>query len=740
MPDAILTMPSREMVTAAERPAGVRVLARAPALKRDAELVDENRKVLIVADDQPWDHFYYYQGEFFERCVFRMTAAAINLDRLKAGNVAMLEHHDRREQLGRISEAWINDGRFEVAADFSRREKPQAVKGDIDEGILRGVSIGAQPIEARVISVPSEQDPAGLLEFTKWELNEVTITPVPENNRARVIAADTVADICAALEPGARQSIEASLAPDEDGVSFVQPETLAAIRDALRASRRTKPEPVTVEEIEEVTPEELQAEVDRLNAEIEANIADAAKMAELQASIDKVKAENAAAAVEAERRENIRDLALRHGVGHEEADKAIEASMDPLDFAKQLAQAKADSEGGNKPVAKAKPTPDMNALDLDAITAQLWAEKNDPENVQLREAAGESHRIIEVVRAQQPHRYGSSKRGSRGGYLIPDTLLLAEANQRLELHRRSARHESMVAAAQQRLIEAAITTTTTASGIVDPMVLQGDLVDTLIGINGLISYCSIYPNLSSPISIPRVTAAPRAAAVAEGAAASAAATLTIDDVDFTPKQLRVFWSIAPESYVTSQGRSPSIAVSEAGRLMMDEAEEEIWLGDNAAGRVQGIENKIANARSEVYADDVTDDALKIAVRDLQTRMSQEKIPTMNRLWVATPDMCAWADLQYRVEGVEALVMMGGTTGRTMFGYPFMESTYPTEVAAKKGRMYHLSPENIGVAFFGGDTELILDRENATGNYLGTLIKLWDVQYKRDQFAQRSKDS
>ena len=76
--------------------------------------------------------------------------------------------------------------------------------------------------------------------------------------------------------------------------------------------------------------------------------------------------------------------------------------MKSIDFARQLAQAKADSEGGNKPVAKPKPTPDMSALNLDAITAELWAEKNDPENVQLREAAGESHRIIEVVRASSP--------------------------------------------------------------------------------------------------------------------------------------------------------------------------------------------------------------------------------------------------------------------------------------------------------------------------------------------------
>ena len=484
-----------------------------------------------------------------------------------------------------------------------------------------------------------------------------------------------------------------------------------------------------------MTPEELQAEVDRLNAEIEANKADAAKSAELQASLDKIKSENLTAAVEAERRENIRDLALRHGVSHEEADKAIEAQTSAIDIAKEWAQRKADAEGRSTVPAVPKPTPNMANLNLDSLLAEMY----EPASERARENAAESHRIIEIVRAQTPHRYSAlptcagSSRGE--GLNIPDTLLMAETNQRVDLQRRSRSHQSRVDAAQQRLIQAAITTTTSAAGIIDPMLLDGDLVDTLIGINGLIAMCRIYPNLSDPINIPKVTAAPRAAGAAEGGGASAAATLTIEDVEFRPKQLRVFWSVTPESYVTSRGRAPSIAVSEAARLMMDEAEEEIWQGTNAAGRVQGIEPKIHADRKTTYADGVTDADLKTAVRKLQADMTKEKIPVMNRAWVATPDMSAWADLQYRVEGVAPLVEYVGGMNSMMFRHPFMESTYPSEVAAKQGRMWHLSPDYIGVAFFGGDTELILDRENATGNYLGTLIKLWDVQYLRDQFAQ-----
>ena len=746
MPDLISLTPVRQLITAAQRPDGVRVLARAPALNRDAELIDANRIIMVLADDKPWEHFYYFEGEIFEEVVLRMTAAAIQVDRVKAGNCPLLKHHDRREDLGRVSEAWINSGRFEVAADFSQREWPQQVLMDVKERILAGVSINARPIEMRVLAWPTPENPKGLLEAVKWELMEATVTPLPENNRARVISADVISAIEADVPQGTWEPIAASLEPEDDGVSYVQPETLVAIKAAIQAAKPpvpSQPNQPARQEDPPVTPEEYQAEIDRLKAEAEQNKADAEKSTELQAAIDKLKSENITAASEVERREEIRDLALRHGVGHEKADAAITAGGKSIDFAKELAQASADADGGNKPVAtvpaRPKFTPNMAAMDLDSLIAEML----NPDDTEARGLAAESHRIVDVIRAQQPHRYsGAAKsRGGVGafGIRIPDILLMAQLNEQLELHERTGRHESLVAAAQQRLIEAAVTTTTTAAGIIDPMVLQGDLVDTLIGINGLISYCSIYPNLSSPISIPRVTAAPRGAAVAEGAAASAAATMSIDDIDFTPKQLRVFWSITPESYITSQGRSPSIAVSEAGRLMMDEAEEEIWQGDAAGGRVQGIENKIANARSADYANAVTDANLKIAVRGLQTGMSQEKIPTMGRMWVASPLMCAWADLQYRVDGVEALVMMGGPAGRTMFGYPFMESTYPTE-SGQKGRMYHLSPMQIGVAFFGGDTELILDRENGTANYLGTLIKLWDVQYKRDQFVQRSKET
>ena len=172
-----------------------------------------------------------------------------------------------------------------------------------------------------MVRMPTEQDPGGLLEFTKWELIEATLTPVPENNRARVISADTAAAIQADVDPDRWLVIEASLTPDEEGgyavESGVQREIIAEIRAAIGASRQPKPDPAPVEEIDEVTPEELQAEVDRLKAEIEANKADVAKSAELQASIDKVKAENSVAAIEAERREEIRDLALRNGAGHE---------------------------------------------------------------------------------------------------------------------------------------------------------------------------------------------------------------------------------------------------------------------------------------------------------------------------------------------------------------------------------------------------------------------------------------
>ena len=320
LPEIIALLPPRihEVIEAAP-PAGVRVLARAPALTRDDDAAAENRKTLTLADDQPWPHFQYWQGEFYEKVQFRMTAAAANFDRVRSGNSPLLHHHSSRELLGRLSTVWINKGQLQVEADWSRRPDAQLVKLDVDDGIERGTSIGARILEARPIRVPSMEDPDGLLEVTKWELLEGTVTPMGENPRA-FIHAETMAAIQAALPTDEWDRFEHGVAGDDGEFYTVDPEAFTEIRAAIRAARSANvPDPAGHEpqnpSEETVEAEQYQAEIDRLKAELEKNKADAEKSAEIQAELDRLKSENITAAAEVERREEIRDVALRFGVG-----------------------------------------------------------------------------------------------------------------------------------------------------------------------------------------------------------------------------------------------------------------------------------------------------------------------------------------------------------------------------------------------------------------------------------------
>ena len=74
------------------------------------------------------------------------TPAAVDLAFLKSGNAPLLDSHNRydglEKQLGVITDAWLEERRLYVSVKFSNRESAQEIKRDVDEGIIRNVSVG----------------------------------------------------------------------------------------------------------------------------------------------------------------------------------------------------------------------------------------------------------------------------------------------------------------------------------------------------------------------------------------------------------------------------------------------------------------------------------------------------------------------------------------------------------------------------------------------------------------------
>ena len=460
--------------------------------------------------------------------------------------------------------------------------------------------------------------------------------------------------------------------------------------------------------------------------------APAAETAALQAQIQQQR-------IEARRKDQIVNLGAEYEVDGSSVLAAINDGMSYKDFAAQVASAR-HNQGGNleaSAYARPKKTPDYRRFDLDRIVASLMDPGHDQPDV--HQGAEESLRAVEVMRASIADKVPSvgRQRPDLQGILIPDVLLYGS-------HRD---HRRLGDVRERVRLEAATTTSSSASGIVDPNVLIGDYIDLLTSdmSGSILGKLKMYPNLPAPLNLPSVTAAPTPSNREEGAAAPASATLSVGDVQFRPHQLICRWNVTVEQQALTNQQTMGIAASEASRLMAEKAEEDFWTGSGTGGAITGVDTWLAaqsgtpRVTTYVVADGFdTDDVISA-----MTAMTVEKVPTGNRAWVATPH--AWARLitMVRVEHLAPLVEGMTPGGGMMLGYDAMSSSFPEEAAAPAdGRIYHVAPMEIAMATFGGESELLIERDIAggSGDHLGLLLKLFDIQPLREQAVQVLKEA
>ena len=167
-------------VTEKDIPAGA---VRAPAIDAAGGMT-----IGVLSDDKYFEYPYFYDGDFYDEIRLVMTPAAADLSRLRSSLVAVLEHRNRHEQVGAVAAAWLDGGQLRIAWVYSLRSAARDIRRDVQAGITRGLSIGANPTEVRVDRHPSRTQ-TGRLTFTRWKLLEATITPMPANVRSVVVSA-----------------------------------------------------------------------------------------------------------------------------------------------------------------------------------------------------------------------------------------------------------------------------------------------------------------------------------------------------------------------------------------------------------------------------------------------------------------------------------------------------------------------------------------------------------------------
>ena len=116
-------------------------------------------------------------GKYFEELA--VTDAACDLSRL-SNNAPVLANHDLsglNSVIGKVEKAWIAGGKGYATIRLSRRQDVAGTIQDIQDGILRNVSVGYQISQMTDTSASGDKIPTYMA--TKWQPYEISIVAVP---------------------------------------------------------------------------------------------------------------------------------------------------------------------------------------------------------------------------------------------------------------------------------------------------------------------------------------------------------------------------------------------------------------------------------------------------------------------------------------------------------------------------------------------------------------------------------
>lgn len=105
-------------------------------------------------------------------------AKSVDLEFLNSGTAPLLlQHNNYSGQIGVIEKAWLSKKRLYVTVRFSNRAAAQEIRQDVDDGIMRNVSVGYDILT--VEHTESEDDTPREYRVTSWKPMEASIVSIP---------------------------------------------------------------------------------------------------------------------------------------------------------------------------------------------------------------------------------------------------------------------------------------------------------------------------------------------------------------------------------------------------------------------------------------------------------------------------------------------------------------------------------------------------------------------------------
>lgn len=165
-------------------------------MTRDAQTTERNNRSQVLDFTRDEDNEELYTFPLSSETPYRRwrgneilvhTKDAIDLSFLNSGTAPLLHQHDQWSgQIGVIQKAWLDEAkkRVYVTVRFSRRPEAQMVKQDVDDGIMRNVSVGYNVLE--VERTERDDDTPREYKVTSWKPMEASIVSIPADETVGV--------------------------------------------------------------------------------------------------------------------------------------------------------------------------------------------------------------------------------------------------------------------------------------------------------------------------------------------------------------------------------------------------------------------------------------------------------------------------------------------------------------------------------------------------------------------------
>lgn len=169
------TEPKQKQITIPSRLTRV-ALASECRMEHDEE--DDNKMTFSVSSEMPFERYFGTE-------VLGHEKGEVDLSRLNDGAPLLIDHSNRVDSIiGVVEKAYLEDSRLMADVRFADDPVGQRVKGLVDQGIVRNVSVSYEIIEVR------ENKKTNEIRAIKWLPREVSFVGVPADASVGIGRAD----------------------------------------------------------------------------------------------------------------------------------------------------------------------------------------------------------------------------------------------------------------------------------------------------------------------------------------------------------------------------------------------------------------------------------------------------------------------------------------------------------------------------------------------------------------------